>query len=209
MRICDVANDVPNKADTIFVDTNVWLFQTYPGATLGLSPARLSLIESYLRYFKRAKDAGATFVAFPTVALELTSVVEKEEYREICRIKKVQPFPDDPGSPDTLKACREDPGFRSTVASFAAQAWQETTSSAEVPEVLLTSAFCSQASELAASQGIDVMDALHLKLMEAQGITLVLTDDVDFSTLTSDVTVLTHNQKSLAYAAQHGTLKRR
>jgi hypothetical protein len=106
MRVCDVATDVTNARDVIFVDTNIWLFQTYPGAATGLSPAQKALIDAYLKYIKRAQSAKAMFIAFPTVALELASRIKKEEYKEQCRLQGVEPFPADPGSPHTLKACR-------------------------------------------------------------------------------------------------------
>jgi hypothetical protein len=209
MRVCDVATDVPNARDVIFVDTNIWLFQTYPGATTGLSPARKALIDAYLKYIKRAQSAKAAFIAFPTVALELASVIEKEEYKEQCRLQGVDPFPADPGSPHTLKARRQDAGFRKTVVSYIAQAWLETATSASVPDATLSSELCSRAAENAARDGIDTIDSLHLALMREHGISLILTDDSDFANLSEAVTLLTDNQKSLTTAAEWGLLARR
>jgi predicted nucleic acid-binding protein len=209
VRVCDIATDIPNSTDTIFVDTNVWLFQTYPGATLGIPSPRKALIDVYIKYLERARLASATLVALPTVAIELASVIEKAEYREQCRLQGVDPFPLNPASPNTLKACREDAGFRLAVTSYVAQAWLETSSASSVPDIVLSSQLCESAAELASRDGVDPMDALHLKMMGTQGISIILTDDADFLALNESITLLTHNQNSISAAARRGILARR
>lgn len=209
MQICDIATDVPNASDTIFIDTNVLLFQTYPGATTNLVSSRKSLIESYLKYIKRARTAGARFVVFPTVALELANAIEKEEYKELCRLKGVAPYPPDPSSAHSLKAFREDTGFRQTVASFAAQSWLETKLMASVPDAALSSTLCERAADAALSVGIDIMDSVHLALMLEHEVSIILSDDADFSILSNNVTLLTKNPKSISTAVDRGVLARR
>lgn len=209
MRICDVATDVPNATDTIFVDTNVWLFRTYPGATLGISQARKVLIDAYLKYMDRAANAGARLIAFTTVLIELAAVIEKEEYRFDCDQAGVDPYPKDPRSPHALKAYRENSGFRSCVASFVAQSWSETQASASIIEAHLSSTICTDAAEFASKVGMDVTDALHLEIMASNNIDIILSDDVDFSSIARDITLLTHNQRSLSNAAGNGTLTKR
>jgi len=205
MRVCDIANDVPRAEDVIFVDTNIWVFQTYEGATLGLSRNREAQIDRYQRYLGRARQVTATLAIFPTVLLEMANVIERYEYEHACREDGVEAW----SAGHLLKHYRQREPFRRTVAHAVASAWAETSSRTICFDNTLGADDCFNAGMEAEAAAIGISDAVHLQLVQKHGCSCILSDDIDFVDPAFDVTLLTRNERALSKAAELDVLVRR
>lgn len=202
--MCDAENDIPNVGEIVFVDTNIWIFQTYPAATLGIDRWRQKQIDVYNLFLGRAKRVGATLAIFPTVLLEMANVIERYEFEIACRQNGVEPRT----SGHELKTYRQSDSFRKTVASAVTAAWAEASSRAKCFEPF-DSTDCFAAGLEAEASAIGIWDALHLQLARKHGFSCILSDDIDFVDPRFNITLLTKNAKALKKAADLSILARR
>lgn len=172
---------------------------------MGASGARSAAMDRYLRYFGRLRQVGARLITFPTVLMEMANAIEREEYKAACFERGIQPFSNE----HNLKSFRSDSKFRETVSEFVAAVWESIEEKSEVISCELNASVCSAAASLGVAEAIDINDALHLNFMSSVGVTNILSDDIDFVTVESPVTLLTRNERAISRAAEMGTLARR
>jgi hypothetical protein len=84
-EVIDIRTDRPQQSDIFLVDTNVWVWQTYPNART--SPTK---IREYGAYLKTARQNGAVLAYSGLVLAELAHVIERTEweiYNERSRLR--------------------------------------------------------------------------------------------------------------------------
>jgi len=56
--VIDIGSDIPQPNDIFLVDTNVWYWQTYINATVGVKPTRIGQVNQYLTYLSTLYPLG-------------------------------------------------------------------------------------------------------------------------------------------------------
>jgi predicted nucleic acid-binding protein len=198
--VVDINTDKPKNDDVFLIDSNVWYWLTYTHASQGLSPPCPYQVDSYPNYVKMALELKALIYASNLSLAELTHLIEKtqrEIYNHLNRTKM------------TPKMYRHNlPEERSVVVSEVEAAWGQVTS--------LARPLAGNIDENVARQGllrfqrekVDGYDLFMLESMSKGGITQIITDDGDFSSV-SGITVFTANQGVLAAAKEQDKLVER
>jgi hypothetical protein len=107
--VIDIFSDHPQQSDIFLVDTNVWVFQTYPKAK------NLSKIREYGAYLKAARQKGSTLAYSGLTLAELAHVVERTEYEIYKKAYELEL---------TIKEFRHNyPSERSKVVNLLQTAW--------------------------------------------------------------------------------------
>lgn len=198
-EIIDIRRDVPTAEDIFFVDTNVWYWLTYPKADLpslsSRSRPREYQIQTYPTYLESTQQASATLYCSGLTLSELAHRIEKIE----CEIIHGQGFP--------LKRFRQEyPAERRGVFEEIEASWAQITSFAEVLPLSVDATSTEAALARLSGELIDGYDLFILETMKAHGVTQVITDDGDYSTV-SGIQVFTANRKIIESAYAQGKLR--
>jgi predicted nucleic acid-binding protein len=199
-NVVDIRTDVPRPRDTFWIDTNVWYWLTYSRASLSPNPPRFYQTKDYPDYIAAALRAKATLYRCELSLAELAAALEKSE-REI--------FEATTGADVPVKLFRHNyTAERLHVVSEVNSAWGQVTSMAKPVHAEITDATCGKALQRLSQQKVDGYDAFILEALQSAGISEILTDDGDFSTVPG-VTIYTANRGVLqAAAAQNRLIKR-
>lgn len=91
-EVIDVRTDTPQPSDTLFVDTNVWLWQTYglpPESNLNRARRAEQKLRLYTRYLNAALVRGVQLKYCGLILSELAHVIEKTEFDIFKRSNRV------------------------------------------------------------------------------------------------------------------------
>lgn len=196
-QVVDISTDVPQSGDILFVDTNVWFWQTYAPATtpIAVSPSRLRKISVYLNYMSDALRVGATLCYSGLSLAELAHNIEKLEQQN------------SPYSSVSLKEYRHNyPSERARVVAEVQASWGQINNIAVSESLLIDDLTIDRALQRFQTQLLDGYDVYILETMQRiQGITGVITDDGDYVTA-SGVAMFTFNYDAIAAARNQGKL---
>jgi hypothetical protein len=196
--VIDIKKDAPQKSDIFLVDTNIWLWYSYPNSTTDLELARQESVSSYLSYLIKAASIGATLAYSGLILVELASVIERNEFK-IFR-KKL---------PKTkLKEYRHNfPQERANVVNLVESSWDSVRDFAIPLDMTVNDGTTDAALLRFKEQALDGYDLLHLEaVVQADaGQIKVLTDDCDYCTI-PDIQLFTSNSNSIEAADSQNRL---
>lgn len=200
-EIIDIRRDVPTAEDIFFVDTNVWYWLTYSKADLPSLSRRSRPVEyqiqAYPAYLESTQQASATLHCSGLTLSELAHRIETIE----CEILHGQGF--------SRKRFRQQySAERRGVFEEIEASWAQITSFAEVLPLSVDANTTEAALARLSSELIDGYDLFILETMKAHGVTQVITDDGDYSTV-SGIQVFTANRNIIESARAQGKLRNR
>lgn len=182
--VIDINNDTPQQGDIFLVDTNVWLWLTYPNASHPNLDNRIrnNAINStsiYTPYIGDARRVGATLTYSGLIMAELSHVIEKTE-RNIYNSNRSQPR-----RPQTsTKEYRHNlPQERARVVLEVESAWRQVESLAVPIDLAINEANTQAALTRFKTQALDGYDLLILEAISraGTGVIKVITDDSDYA----------------------------
>jgi predicted nucleic acid-binding protein len=199
-RVYDIRSYEPRPEQSFLVDTNAWYWITYSRATLPFllgRPTRRQH-EQYLRFIKKALEAGCTIVRCDLTLSELAHRIEDIE-------KKIYEHHAQGLKPVFLKEYRAIPEQRQRVVTEVANAWAQVTSMSESCDFTLSGEVTKGALNSFKTHAIGGYDLFLLEAMKQKGLNAILTDDSDFSGV-SDVAILPSNVRVIEEAKSAGRL---
>ncbi len=190
--VIDIRQDAPRKSDIFLIDTNVWLWYSYPNSTTDLEPARQQDVSSYLQYLIQAASVGATLAYSGLILVELASVIERNEFKTFRK-----------KSPKTkLKEYRHN--FlqeRTNVVKLVESSWATVRDFAIPLDLTVDDGTTDAALQRFQEQALDGYDLLHLEaIVQADaGQIKIMTDDCDYCTIPS-IQLFTSNSNAIEAA---------
>ncbi|MFG6105303.1 PIN domain-containing protein [Leptothoe sp. EHU-05/26/07-4] len=171
--IIDIRNDSPRAGDIFWVDTNVWYWLTYTNASIA-GTAQPYQINNYPPYIAAAVQAGAQLCCSGLTLAELSSRIERSE-------SKLAGYDYRGG----LKEYRHnDSAGRSSVVTLVENCWEQITDSfSRLENLSIDSATAAQALTQFGTSKVDGYDLFIIENMMQHGITKIITDDGDYSTV--------------------------
>jgi hypothetical protein len=199
--VIDINTDNPRKGDIFRVDTNVWLWYTYPNSMGGLTESRKNDITAYLNYLTQANSAGAALVYSGLILIELASVIEN------CEFKIFQEM-----NPEVKKKDYRHnfPEERANVVELVESAWCTIRNFAVPVDITVDDSTMDAASQRFREQSLDGYDLLHLEAIAKAnpGQIKVITDDSDYCTV-PDIQLFTlHRSVMVAARTQNKLITR-
>lgn len=121
-EVVDILSDRPQRSDIFLVDTNVWVWQTYPNARTSSRTAPTKIRE-YGAYLKAARENDATLSYSGLTLAELAHVIESTE----CDVyNKKNNFTKENGLALKTKEFRHNyPNERAKVVNLLQIAWMQ------------------------------------------------------------------------------------
>ena len=196
--VIDIKNDLPQPEDTFLVDTNVWLWQTYPNATLNAKATRRS--QKYSSYLSLALSAGTQLKYSGLTLAELAHVIEKQEYEIFKRRNNLPKL--------SAKAYRHNyPAERQSVAAIVQTAWVQVTSLAASVDLTIDKVLSNVALHRFQTQALDGYDLFLLEAISRAELSniQVLTDDMDYACVPG-IQLFTGNGLVISCANSQGKL---
>jgi hypothetical protein len=194
--VVDIRTDTPCKSDIFLVDTNVWLWYSYPNSTTDLDPARQKDVSNYLSYLIQAASVGATLAYSGLILVELASVIERNELKTFQKA-----FP-------RIKPKEYRHNFsqeRANVAKIVESAWAMVRDFAISIDLMINDTAIDNALQRFQEQSLDGYDLLHLETMiqADAGQIKIMTDDCDYCTI-PEIQLFTSNSNVIeASGSQH------
>lgn len=196
-QVVDIRADAPKDSDHFLVDTNAWYWLFYPRATQAPSAPLSYQLADYPAYLKKALGNGAALHCYALTFSELAHNIEKAE-REIYQSqanKKILP-----------KEFRHDYGSqRRKIIALIADAWADVVNVGTVLDMALNANFMQSALTLFPSVGLDGYDLFMAEAALTAGVTQIVTDDGDYTTVPG-LTIYTANRKVIQAAQAGGKL---
>jgi hypothetical protein len=206
--VVNILSDCPQQSDIFLVDTNVWVWQTYPNARTSSRTAPTKIRE-YGAYLKAARQNGATLTYSGLTLAELAHVIESTE-RKIYN--KKNNFTKQNGLERTIKEFRHNyPSERSKVVKLLQTAWMEIQSLAlPLDELTIDESTTNTALSRFQTQALDGYDLFIIEAIHKAnpGQVKVLTDDMDYATV-PNIQLFTSNIQVIKLAEAQGKLLRR
>ncbi|MEL6492746.1 MAG: hypothetical protein AAFQ95_22580 [Cyanobacteria bacterium J06621_3] len=199
-EVIDITTDTPQPEDIFLVDTNIWLWQTYPNVTLNANKTIVRRSRDYSRYLRKTLSAGSQLKYSGLTLSELAHVIEKTE-RDI--------FKREQGLPKlSAKAYRHSyPSARETVTLLVKAAWDQVTSLATSADVTVDAELTQKALHRFQTQALDGYDLFLLEAISSirNSPVQVLTDDMDYACVPG-IQLFTQNRLVLEQAHRQGML---
>ena len=196
-NIVDIKTDKPKAEDVFLVDSNVWYWLAYTRASKAPNPPCSYQVNSYPSYVKIALEVEASIYVSNLSLAEITHLIEKTEREIYNRVHNINMKP---------KVYRHNfPKERLTVVSEVEAAWGQVTSLAKPLVENIDEAMTKQGFLHFQQEKVDGYDLFILESMKRNGISQIITDDGDFSSV-PDITVFTANQGVLAAAKEQGKI---
>jgi len=199
-KIIDIRKTDPTGDFAFFVDTNAWYWMTYSRAsTKGLQAPEKHQLEQYLRFMKKAREAGSSVYRCNLSFAELAHRIEVCERQIFSLYRRA-------GAEVKAKEFRHDATERPNVLAEIEASWGQIRSMSESIPLPVDEDAATEAMKLLKLCAVDGYDALHVQALRRGKLTAVLTDDADFATI-PDIAVLTGNLGLLRNAAKEGFLE--
>lgn len=201
-NVVDIAVDSPTQGDILWIDTNVWYWYAYTNASAGKKvprPYQMTLYPQYLRLAIKAKAklyfSGLTFS-------ELAHLIEKKE-GELFHIKSAGSTAKHLFKPKEFR--HNNPNERRKVLAEIQVAWSQVEQVATLLDAEINNTLLQSSLSMLSTSQLDGYDALIITSMIKAGVTGVITDDGDYSTV-PNLTVFTANQNVITKAQTAGKL---
>ena len=204
--IVDIRVDTPKASDVLFVDTNVWLWQTYgvstnPKSEKAKRAYKKSII--YTGYLSQAIAHQAQLKYSSLILAELAHVIEKTEFDIFKRRQQIPSL--------QAKAYRHNyPNERESVATTVELAWSQVSMLASSADLTVDERLGNIALQRFQTQALDGYDLFLLEAISRADVDLVqvLTDDMDYACV-PQIQVFTSNGLVIDQAAQQNRLVER
>ncbi len=196
-KIIDIQSDIPKKGDVFLVDTNALLWMTYSKVSNAQGNSRLGIIQKYQDYLNDAIQNGATLLYSGLSLAELTHQVENYEFSIYNKTVRQSP-------PPTKKEFRHNPGYANNQKQILLETksvWQQVSQFGVLLETHIDNRIVQSAGYRMKNCKIDGYDIFILESMMQKGVTKIITDDGDFSTVPG-IEVFTANRNVIATASQ-------
>jgi hypothetical protein len=196
-EVINIKTDMPRE-DIFLVDTNIWLWYSYPNSTTDLRQSRLNDVNDYLSYLTRAASAGAILTYSGLILVELASVIERSEFKIFRE--------ENPGV--TAKEYRHNfSAERVKVTNLVRSAWESVKSIAAPLDLIVDDVTIEAALQRFQEQALDGYDLLHLEaIVQADaGQIKILTDDCDYCTI-PNIQLFTSNANAIETADSQNRL---
>ena len=206
--VVNILSDRPQQSDIFLVDTNVWVWQTYPNAKTSSRTAPTKIRE-YGAYLKAARQNGATLAYSGLTLAELAHVIERTE----CDIyNKKNNFTKQNGLEVKTKEFRHNyPHERDKVVKLVQTAWMQIQYFAvPLDELTIDESTTNAALARFQTQALDGYDLFILEAIHKAnpGQVKVLTDDGDYATV-PNIQLFTSNIQVIELAKAQCKLLRR
>jgi predicted nucleic acid-binding protein len=201
--VVDLRSDQPRQGDLFLVDTNAWLWQTYPNVSAvpkkPLEVARVNQkVADYSLYLQAARNVGATLAYSGLILAELAHVIEKSEF-DIYRRSIA------PASPSLKEYRHSRPLERSNVVDLVELSWAQVEAIATPVNLVVDEAITQASLRRFQAQALDGYDLLIIEAAQNEGITQFVTDDMDYAVV-SGIQMFTTNQDVIDAARAQGKL---
>jgi predicted nucleic acid-binding protein len=201
--VIDLRNDRPSPSDLFLVDTNAWIWQTYPNVrAVPKKPAEVARvgqkITEYSSYIQAARNVGSTLVYSGLILAEIAHVIEKSEF-EIYRRNT------GPVNLSFKKYRHNLASERSNVVSLVELSWMQIAAIASPIDLSVNEAVTKAALRRFQTEALDGYDLLIIEAAEQDGIQQFVTDDMDYAVV-SGIQMFTTNQDVIDAAQAQGKL---
>lgn len=195
-EVVDLRGDTPLPSDRFLVDTNVWFWTTYSWAS---QTAQSYQVNDYPAYISKALSAKGHIYRCNLSFAELTHSIEQTELAIFTKTLA-------PGTTVTLKEYRHHHAKeRMNVVSEIQSAWGLVKTMAQPLDITIDEPGTDAAVRRLPTVSIDGYDLFILEAMSQYGITDVITDDGDFTTIPG-IRVFTANANVLRLARARSLL---
>lgn len=194
--VIDIQADTPQNEDTFMVDSNVWFWMTYSGAS---TEAQHYQTTYYPAYLNKALGIGARVCRCGLFLAELANLIERTEWKIYNDfVQNIIP-----------KEYRHNlPDERTRVASEVQAAWAQVKTMAEPVNVAINDHTADAALNRFQNQTVGGYDLFILETMAQENVPQIVTDDGDFATI-SGIQVFTANRNVLNSARHQGKIFKR
>jgi predicted nucleic acid-binding protein len=202
-EVIDVRADAPRQGDLFLVDTNVWIWQTYPNISAAsrtpTAAARVTQkITEYSAYLQAARNVGSTLAYSGLILTELAHVIEKSEFEIYRRNANLGGL--------AFKDYRHNlPGERTNVVSLVESSWFQVMAIASPINLIVNESVTQAALQRFQATALDGYDLLVIEGSEQEGITQFMTDDMDYAVVPG-IQMFTTNQDVIDAARSQGKL---
>jgi predicted nucleic acid-binding protein len=185
--ISDIANHTPQKTDKFLIDSNVWLWMTYPRiSSVQNKPAHYQ-ITKYPTYIEHAiKNSASLYWSIYSVT-ELSHLLESFE-AEIGGFKR------------DLKNFRKDDKWKNYTSQLDSTFGQIKGIAQELCSPTIT---IDEVMDDIKNFKLDSYDSMILKTIQSNDVTKIITDDSDFARV-KDIQVFTANSNLIQKAKDQG-----
>jgi predicted nucleic acid-binding protein len=195
-RVVDIGVDIPRQDDLFMVDSNVWYWYAYPNASISAASYQ---IKNYPNYLMKAISANSVITNVGLSLSELAHLIEQTERNIFGKSQNS-------GTDIKPKEYRYNyPTERERVVRTISAVWNQVSSISAPVDVTINDAMSSAALSRLKSQLLDGYDLFVLEAMKAEGISQVITDDRDFTTVPG-IIVFTANINIIKMAKSQGKL---
>lgn len=191
--VIDIHTDVPKSTDAFMVDSNVWFWVTYSGAS---TQAMRYQIVSYPNYVSNALAAGASLLRCGLCMAELVDLIERTEWKIYS--SAVQSILRKEYRHNLLSE-------RSRVVSEVQASWAQVKTMATPIDVEINDRVNDAALQRCQNQTVGGYDLLILEIMARENLLQIISDDGDFACVPG-IQVLTANRNVLNAARAQGKI---
>lgn len=203
-EVIDIEHDQPRGSDVFLVDTNVWFWQTYTGASQGAKPPRSYQSTSYPRYVKKALQARAKLWHHDLMFAELAHLIERVECDIFART-----FPGASAAAGTatlpIKQFRNQPTQRAQVLAEIEDSWKQVQRMSGPLNWTLHAGCSTMLLATLRSSRLDAYDAAYVLDAGKAGVMSILSDDSDFASV-AGLQIFTANRRMIQEARKAGRL---
>lgn len=196
-QVVDIRVDLPRPDDMFLVDTNVWYWHTYTNANVSALDYQ---IDNYPEYLIQAISANSVLSYIGLTLSELSHLIEQTERNIFVKSLKL-----DPKKFKSKEYRYNYPDERKKVVQEVVTAWSQVRSIAAPLDFTVNETATNSALLRLQSQTLDGYDLFMLEAMNKEGITQIITDDGDFSTI-AGISVFTANSNIIRAAKTQGRL---
>lgn len=190
--VIDIRSDVPRRSDAFLVDSNVWIWMTYPGAGLGEDWQ----VKAYPPYVKLARKEKAKLLRCGLSMAELTHNIERAAYKIF-----LETHPNEKPKEFRHNYAVE----RKSVVTDVQNAWLLVKSMASPLDIAIDDPTTDAALARVQIQLLDGYDLFIAEAMARAGVPQVLTDDGDYCTIPG-IQVFTANRNVIDAARRQSRL---
>jgi predicted nucleic acid-binding protein len=201
--VIDLRSDCPRPGDLFLVDTNAWLWQTYPNVSaVPKQPTQVARvgqkIREYSSYLQAARNVGSTLAYSGLILAELAHVIEKSEFEIYRRNNEPTRL--------SFKEYRHNlASERLNVVDLVELSWAQVAAIAVPINLAVNESVTQAALRRFQSAALDGYDLLIIEAAERERITQFVTDDMDYAVV-SGIQMFTTNQDVISAAQAQGKL---
>lgn len=192
-EVVEILSDMPQNTDAFIVDSNVWFWVTYSGASTQAQPYQTL---HYPNYLNNALAAGSRICWCGLSMSELASIIERTEWMIYSNAVGTI----------TAKEYRHNlPVERARIASEVQAAWAQVRAMADPIDLTINDPITNAALTRFQNQLVGGYDLFFLESMTQENVLQVITDDGDFSNIPG-IQVFTANRNVINSARAQGRL---